>query len=221
MPLPSHTPRRPERGFTLVELLIVISIIAILAGLVVPFYLAAVRGARVVKAKEELRMISSSIDMFRAKHNGVLPVTLIEVGHRGRRDPWGYPYMYLNFSTGTGSGMDWATKNNLIDPSALPPGMEPDPEGDGTVDSTAGFDFNTYEMAKVGADILPVLPAGTQITVDEVKRKDQFLFPLNTDYDLFSMGPNHATAASLGETISLDDVIRANNGGFFGQASDY
>jgi general secretion pathway protein G len=47
------------------------------------------------------------------------------------------------------------------------------------------------------------------------------MFPLNTDYDLFSLGANRATAVSVGQAVSLDDVIRANDGGFFGKASDY
>ena len=53
------------------------------------------------------------------------------------------------------------------------------------------------------------------------RRRDRYMFPLNTDYDLFSLGPDHQSATSLGEGIGLDDVIRANNGGFFGRASDY
>jgi hypothetical protein len=53
------------------------------------------------------------------------------------------------------------------------------------------------------------------------RRRDRYMFPLNTDYDLFSLGPDTRTAVSLGETIGLDDVIRANNGGYFGTASEY
>jgi general secretion pathway protein G len=47
------------------------------------------------------------------------------------------------------------------------------------------------------------------------------MFPLNTDYDLFSLGPDGLTSVSLGTNVGLDDVIRANNGGFFGPASEY
>ena len=47
------------------------------------------------------------------------------------------------------------------------------------------------------------------------------MYPLNTDYDLFSLGPDGRTSVSLGEGVGLDDVIRANNGGFYGSASDY
>ena len=57
--------------------------------------------------------------------------------------------------------------------------------------------------------------------VVEIKPKERQLFPLNTDYDLFSLGPDHQTAVSLGDAVGLDDVIRANNGGYFGLASNY
>lgn len=59
------------------------------------------------------------------------------------------------------------------------------------------------------------------VPTDSTRRRDRYMFPLNTDYDLFSLGPNGRTTVSLGETLGLDDVIRANNGGFFGVASDY
>ena len=61
----------------------------------------------------------------------------------------------------------------------------------------------------------------TSVTTETTRRRDRYLFPLNTDYDLFSLGPDHRTATSLGEQVGYDDVIRANNGGFFGLASDY
>jgi general secretion pathway protein G len=52
-------------------------------------------------------------------------------------------------------------------------------------------------------------------------RKDHFLVPLNSDYDLYSMGKDGASAAPLTAKPSADDVIRANNGGFIGLAARY
>ena len=52
-------------------------------------------------------------------------------------------------------------------------------------------------------------------------RKDRFLVPLNTDYDLYSMGKDGRTAPPLTAAQSRDDYIRANNGGFYGWAADY
>lgn len=53
------------------------------------------------------------------------------------------------------------------------------------------------------------------------KRKDRFLVPLNTDYDLCSMGKDGITSPPLTAEESGDDVIRANDGSFIGLASSY
>ncbi len=52
-------------------------------------------------------------------------------------------------------------------------------------------------------------------------RKDKSLHPLNTDYDLYSKGPDGASSQPLTAKSSRDDIVRANNGGFVGVASDY
>ena len=52
-------------------------------------------------------------------------------------------------------------------------------------------------------------------------RKDKFLVPLNTDFDLYSMGRDGESLAPLTAKASHDDIIRANNGGYVGLAVDY
>jgi general secretion pathway protein G len=52
-------------------------------------------------------------------------------------------------------------------------------------------------------------------------RKDKFLVPLNTDFDLYSMGFDGVSSPPLTAKASKDDVLRANNGGFIGLASQY
>jgi general secretion pathway protein G len=52
-------------------------------------------------------------------------------------------------------------------------------------------------------------------------KKDQFLVPLNTDYDLYSRGKDGLTRAAITHPTSLDDVIRGNDGGFLGLAAKY
>jgi general secretion pathway protein G len=52
-------------------------------------------------------------------------------------------------------------------------------------------------------------------------RKDHNLVPINSDYDLYSAGQNGATVPPIVAPVSQDDVIRANNGGYIGLASDY
>ncbi|PCI67100.1 MAG: prepilin-type cleavage/methylation domain-containing protein [Piscirickettsiaceae bacterium] len=53
------------------------------------------------------------------------------------------------------------------------------------------------------------------------KRKDRNLVPINTDYDLFSMGPDGVSVSPLTAPQSHDDIIRANDGGYLGLASKY
>jgi general secretion pathway protein G len=52
-------------------------------------------------------------------------------------------------------------------------------------------------------------------------RKDRFMVPINTDYDLYSMGPDGKSASALTAKISQDDIIRANDGQYIGLASGY
>jgi general secretion pathway protein G len=45
--------------------------------------------------------------------------------------------------------------------------------------------------------------------------------PLNTDYDLYSRGKDGKSQPSITNALSLDDVIRANDGAFLGLAAKY
>lgn len=50
------------------------------------------------------------------------------------------------------------------------------------------------------------------------KRKDQLLVNVNTDFDLYSVGPDGATAPAFSVATARDDIVRANDGGFVGLA---
>lgn len=52
-------------------------------------------------------------------------------------------------------------------------------------------------------------------------RKDKNLVPINTDFDLYSRGPDGESQAPLNAGTSRDDIVRANNGAFIGKAEDY
>ncbi len=52
-------------------------------------------------------------------------------------------------------------------------------------------------------------------------RKDRNLVPINSDYDLYSMGRDGASVSPLTARPSRDDVIRASDGRFVGLAADY
>lgn len=52
-------------------------------------------------------------------------------------------------------------------------------------------------------------------------RKNRNLVPINSDFDLYSMGKDGASVGPLTAKASRDDVVRANDGRFIGLAKDY
>jgi general secretion pathway protein G len=53
------------------------------------------------------------------------------------------------------------------------------------------------------------------------RRLDRNLRPINTDFDVYSVGPDGETQAEIMAAPARDDVIRGNNGRFIGVAGDY
>jgi general secretion pathway protein G len=53
------------------------------------------------------------------------------------------------------------------------------------------------------------------------RRKDHFRVPVNSDYDLYSMGRDGESVAPFTAKKSQDDIVRANDGQFVGLASEY
>ena len=53
------------------------------------------------------------------------------------------------------------------------------------------------------------------------RRKDHFMVPVNSDYDLYSMGRDGKSNAPFTAKMSRDDIVRANDGQFVGLASEY
>jgi general secretion pathway protein G len=57
--------------------------------------------------------------------------------------------------------------------------------------------------------------------VNGKRRKDHSLVPVNSDYDLYSMGPDGDSKAPFTARASRDDIVRASNGAFIGPVSEF
>lgn len=109
-----HARRGGSRGFTLLEVLVVLMVIALLAALVGPQIVGRVSEARSTAAKTQMELFSLALDNYRLD-NGSYPTTeqgLAALRERPRRgpaplnwrgpylrkdvpaDPWGRPYVY-------------------------------------------------------------------------------------------------------------------------------
>lgn len=64
-------------------------------------------------------------------------------------------------------------------------------------------------------------PGGKGKAPPQGARKDRFLVPINSSFDLYSLGKDGASTAPLTAKASRDDVIMANDGGYYGLASNY
>ncbi len=144
------------KGFTLIEGIIVVTILGVAIGISIPIYTAYKLKINNAIAVTDIMNIQVAIDSFN-QANDVYPNSLADVNMNLLLDPWGTPYEYLN---------------------------------------------------------LDGVPIGQM-------RKDQALVPINSDYDLYSKGPDGLSVKPLTAASSRDDIVRGNNGGFIGVAEDY
>jgi general secretion pathway protein G len=160
VPFPDNSDRNKRiRGFTLIEIMIVVAIIGTLLAIAVPTYLKYINKARIVLAISDIRLIEKKIIIYLIDTDG-FPDSLESLPNSNITDPWGNPYQYLR--------IDGA-----------------DPKGLGKV------------------------------------RKNRFMVPVNSDFDLYSMGKDGKSQAPFTSRASQDDIVRASNGGFVGLVSEY
>lgn len=146
-----------SRGWTLIEMLIVIALIGTIMLLATPPLIQLLQNAKVERAIRDIEGLQFDIRIYEDTYEQ-LPLDLNEVRPAVPYDPWGRPYQYLPFVGGGWKGL---------------------------------------------------------------ARLDQFLKPLNTSYDLYSVGPDGLSKPPLMNPDSQDDIVRAADGSFIGPASKF
>lgn len=115
--------RTSRRGFTLIEIMVVVVILAVLAATIIPQFMGTTADAKISAAKSHVAELEAAIERFNvhmdrypSSDEGLKALTQAPAGGdakwRGpyvkqvRPDPWGNPYQYRKPGSHNASGFD-------------------------------------------------------------------------------------------------------------------
>lgn len=99
-----------SRGFSVMEILIVIAILGLLAAIAVPAYENYTDKKNITEAKKDILDIQTAIEKYYVTNNR-FPDSLADIGKQQMTDPWGNSYYYLNISLESNAGSVRKDKN--------------------------------------------------------------------------------------------------------------
>jgi len=99
-----HGAAHDNRGFTLVELLMVIAIIGVLSLMAIPQYSNLKNFANNSRCKSEIRTVEKSIIAYNLDHGSYPPGPLDATVTTTLKDPWGRDYQYYNIQLNGAGG---------------------------------------------------------------------------------------------------------------------
>ena len=139
---------RSQKGFTLIELMIVVVIIGILAAIAIPNFIAMQNRAKEGSTKANMHTLQLAAEDYGVTYDGVYATT-IDATHIADRLPANFKNP---FDGTTGSGNAWEARGNMGGAPGSTPGLA----------SYADSSNNTYNIKGYGktAPLLLVLTSG-------------------------------------------------------------
>ena len=207
-----------QSGITLLELIIATAIISVISMISTSAYTGYIETAKVSQAVSQIKTLSFLIDDY-ADENGQHPESLDDIGNQNLKDPWGNPYVYFNLTSTSRNDNEHGGDNDNGHDSDNDHDSGHDNDHDNDHDS--GHDNDNDHRDDHGNDSSDNEHGGGSDVNIGGARKDRNLTPINTKYDLCSMGRDGKSKPPLRAADSQDDIIYANDGGYIGLASEF
>ena len=150
---------RRARGLTLIEILIVLAILAVLAGAAIPKVFDYRERIRVQQAMTDIAALNVQLRQYMLDNDHFPPASLSAINAAAMLDPWGRPYVYLNLRTVHGHG--GARKNKNLVP--------------------INSDFDLYSKGKDGLSVGPLTAPASRD--DVILANDGKFIGLASDYE--------------------------------------